>query len=105
MSLDWAEWACANGITKRSIKYCAVKCSSCEKISSIENECGLKKIINIDLLDPIVYLIFSETSLSNASQDLVAKFCQNAHNSLPVQNLAQFWCIVFWNEVANISAS
>jgi hypothetical protein len=105
ISPDSAEWAYANSMTKRLIKYCAMKCSSCGKISTIENEHGLKKIINIDRLDLIVCLILSKTLLSNASQDLVRKFCQNINNSSPVQNPAQFWCIVFWNEVASTFAN
>jgi hypothetical protein len=87
------------------MKYCAVKCASWEKISIAENGWRLKKSFSIDFLDPIVCFIFSGTSPSNGSQDLIGKLLQRIHDSSSVENLAQFRCIDFRREVVIAFAS
>jgi hypothetical protein len=65
-------------------------------------ECIQNEIIaSIDFFDLTICFMLSDTCPSNKNQDPVRKLRQRIHDSLLVQNPAQFRCIAFHRQVAS----
>jgi hypothetical protein len=60
-----------------------------------EDACELERIVSIDLLDLIVCLTLSRTSLSHTSDDADGQFCRRIYDLSLVQNPAAFrWLVI-----------